>query len=557
MLTRLFISNYALIDRLEIDLEGGLTIITGETGAGKSIILGALALILGERADVRSVRDSSQKTVVEATFDLTGYGMGDFFSQHDIDFFEKECIIRREVSTAGRSRAFVNDSPVNTSVLRQLATRLIDIHSQHSNMLLGTQAFQLEVLDSIAADKDLLDRYEKAYAEYRKLQRHYAELSQEFEKNKAEEDYIRFQLAQLEELQLKPGEDETLDEEQNKLANVAESKETLWNAVSVLNGDDGSVIDSLTSVAQSLERAECNLSDIKGLAERVASAAIELKDVASTLSAVNDNLSADPARLEYVESRINDIYALKRKHNVGSVDDLLELQRQYDARIDRINNSDEELRQCQSQLVAAEHHLLALAADVSAKRKAAAKRFVAQLMPVAQSLGMQNLQFDIAFGKCECSRTGCDVVEFLFAFNKKQQLTAVKNSASGGEISRLMLCIKSIIAESMNLPTIIFDEVDTGVSGDIANRIGQLMDVISHRIQVIAITHLPQVAAHARRHLLVYKTDTDSETLTGVRALDFNQHVGEVARMLSGRDIDEAAIENAKSLIRQIDYNDR
>ncbi len=552
MLTRLFISNYALIDRLVIDVADGLTIITGETGAGKSIILGALSLILGERSDARSVRDSSQKTVVEATFDLTGYDMADFFRQNDIDFFEKECIIRREVSPLGRSRAFVNDTPVNTSVLRLLATRLVDIHSQHSNMLLGSQAFQLEVLDSIAADGILLETYAKAFADYREQQRLLTRLRQDFEKNKAEEDYIRFQLSQLEEMQLKPGEDVDLEDEQNRLANVAESKEVLWNAVSALSGDDSSVIDRLTSVAQWLARTERHLSDIEGLAERVSSAAIELKDVAATLSTVNSDLFDDPARLEHVESRINDIYALQRKHNVDSVDQLIELQQQYASRIDRINNSDEELRQCETRLSEMEGRVAALASEISAKRKAAAKRFIAQLMPVAQSLGMRNLQFDVAFDKCECNRTGCDVVEFLFAFNKKQQLMAVKNSASGGEISRLMLCIKSIIAENMHLPTIIFDEVDTGVSGDIASRIGQLMDSISHRIQVIAITHLPQVAAHARHHLLVYKTDTDTETLTGVRALNPEQHVGEVARMLSGHDVDAAAIENAKSLIRQI-----
>ena len=549
MLTRLHISNYALIDQLVIDFHSGLTIITGETGAGKSIILGALSLILGERADLRGIRNKSSKTVVEAVFDIAGYHLEAFFKENDIDFFEKECIVRREMSASGRSRIFVNDTPVNMTMLKDLTSKLVDIHSQHSNMLLSKPQFQLAVLDNLAGNAELLAKYQQEYCRMKDLQSQLRQLEEEFNTSKAEEDYVRFQLRQLEELKLMPNEDEELESLQNKLSNVTDTKEALWRVETALNGEENSIIAQLSAVTQHLSLAERNLKEISGMSERVRSSMIELKDVAETLSSMSDTLIDDPARLQQVEERLSAIYELEHKHNVDSVNALLEIQGRFQRKIDDIDNSDERMRQVQVLLDEQGKVVSNLAAQLTSARKKSAREFVSALKPHAKSLGMKNLEFSIDFKSIGLTSQGGDAVEFLFAFNKNQPLMPVKNTASGGEISRLMLCIKAIIARNMSLPTIIFDEIDTGVSGDMANRIGDVMGEIAQRIQVIAITHLPQVAAHAVNHLMVYKTDTHDTTLTGVRTLHYDEHVLEIARMLSGSGVNQAAIDNAKSLI--------
>lgn len=549
MLTRLHISNYALIDQLVIDFHSGLTIITGETGAGKSIILGALSLILGERADLRGIRNKSSKTVVEAVFDIAGYHLEAFFKENDIDFFEKECIVRREMSASGRSRIFVNDTPVNMTLLKDLTSKLVDIHSQHSNMLLSKPQFQLAVLDNLAGNAERLVKYQQEYCRMKDLQSQLRQLEEEFNTSKAEEDYVRFQLRQLEELKLMPNEDEELESLQNKLSNVTDTKEALWRVETALNGEENSIIAQLSAVTQHLSLAERNLKEISGMSERVRSSMIELKDVAETLSSMSDTLIDDPARLQQVEERLSAIYELEHKHNVDSVNALLEIQGRFQRKIDDIDNSDERMRQVQALLDEQGKVVSNLAAQLTSARKKSAREFVSALKPHAKSLGMKNLEFSIDFKSIGLTSQGGDAVEFLFAFNKNQPLMPVKNTASGGEISRLMLCIKAIIARNMSLPTIIFDEIDTGVSGDMANRIGDVMGEIAQRIQVIAITHLPQVAAHAVNHLMVYKTDTHDTTLTGVRTLHHDEHVLEIARMLSGSGVNQAAIDNAKSLI--------
>lgn len=549
MLTRLYISNYALIDELEIKFDNGLTIITGETGAGKSIILGALSLILGERADSRSVRNPENKVVVEAAFDISTYALTDFFSENEIDFWEDECIVRREINANGRSRTFVNDTPVNVSVLKELTSRLVDIHSQHSNMLLSKPSFQLSVLDSIANNKEIASKYEVEYICYKNLQKQLLERRSEYEKSRTEEDYIRFQLSQFEGLKLIENEDVELEDLQKKLSNISEIKENLWMINSSLNGEENSILQQLSVISQRLQSTERNLSDIEGLGERVQSALVELKDIAQTVSYVDDQLVDDPQQLETVEMRLNSIYELERKHNAASVNELLSIQQQYENQLSLINNSEDQIAEIEAALGAQHVKVAALASDLSESRKNAAQLFVSELKPLAQALGMKNLAFDIKFVETDFSSTGADAVEFLFAFNKNQALLPVKDTASGGEISRLMLCIKSIIARSMNLPTIIFDEVDTGVSGDVANKIGEMMGDICKRIQVLAITHLPQVAAHGDNHLMVYKADDEESTLTHVKCLNNEEHVLEIARMLSGKDVNHAAIENAKSLI--------
>ncbi len=550
MIKQLHISNYALIDRLDIEFADGLTIITGETGAGKSIILGALSLILGERADLKAIRDADSKTIVEATFDIAGYGLEPFFKEYDIDWDEHECIVRRELSPSGRSRAFVNDTPVALAALRELVTHLLDIHSQHNNMLLSNPQFQLSILDSIAGNADLLGNYHKAYAEYREAEQRLAETVTAMERLKQNEDYIRFQLDQLQAMQLQPDEDQQLEALQARLSNITSLKEALWSVENELDGEENGVLAHLTSVVQRLDEAERCLTEISGMSDRVRSSLIDLKDIAQDVGNIMDTLNDDPSELARVDERLSSIYSLMRKHNAQNVNQLIDIQHDYERQLGEIDHNDEMLEQLKSQVEETFKASTAIAADLSANRRQAATKFVKELLSLALPLGMKNLAFDVQLTPVKLSRSGADHVEFMMAFNKNQRLMPVKETASGGEISRVMLCIKTIIARHMQLPSIIFDEVDTGVSGDVANMIGEMMADIARAIQVIAITHLPQVAANGDHHLRVYKTDNERETLTHVEQLSDQEHVMEIARMLSGKDLNQAAIENAKSLIK-------
>ena len=550
MIKQLHISNYALIDKLDIRFNDGLTIITGETGAGKSIILGALSLILGERADSKAIRDTSVKTIVEATFGIDGYRLERFFKDNDIDWDEHECLVRRELAPSGRSRAFINDTPVQLNTLRELSTRLLDIHSQHSNMLLSTSAFQLSILDSIAGNSQLLEEYRNCYQDYREAAKQLESTRNNIEQLRREEDYIRYQLTELQTKQLKPNEDQELEALQAKLSNINELKESLWAVENQLNSEENSILERLSSVAQHLEAAERNLTEVEGMSSRVRNALIDLKDIAQGVSATIDTLNDDPNELLRVDDRLNVIYTLERKHNVQDVNQLLDIQSEYERKLGEIEHNDDIIEELTSRVNATRQEATQLAAQLTAKRQDAAKRFSKELLALAMPLGMKNLAFEVQFTPTELTVSGADSVEFMMAFNKNQRPMPVKDTASGGEISRVMLCIKTIIARHMQLPSIIFDEVDTGVSGDIANRIGEMMLGIAQNIQVIAITHLPQVAANGDHHLRVYKTDTEVETLTRVETLNPDEHVIEVARMLSGKDIDQAAIENAKSLIK-------
>ena len=549
MIKQLHISNYALIDKLDIPFADGLTIITGETGAGKSIILGALSLILGERADSKAIRDTSAKTVVEATFDIGGYHLEPFFKTNDIDWDEHECLIRRELSPTGRSRAFVNDTPVALTVLRELTTQLLDIHSQHSNMLLSQPAYQLSILDSIAGNGELLINYRTAYKSYREAVKALDETQRAMEELRQNEDYIRFQLDQLQTMQLQPDEDKQLEALQSKLSNITELKEALWSVENDLNSEENSILERLTAVAQRLEDAERNLSEVEGMSSRVRSALIELKDIAQSVSSIMDTLNDDPAELARIDERLNNIYTLQRKHNAQDVNQLIEIQHEYERQLGEIEHNDDIVEELKARVNACRDEAMKMASQLSDKRQDAAKRFGEELLALAMPLGLKNIAFDVEFTSTGLVESGTDNVEFMMAFNKNQRPMPVKDTASGGEISRVMLCIKTIIARHMQLPSIIFDEVDTGVSGDVANMIGEMMLDIASTIQVIAITHLPQVAANGDHHLRVFKTDTQDETLTRVETLGPEEHVMEVARMLSGKDLNQAAIDNAKSLI--------
>lgn len=549
MLQRLIITNYALIDHLEIDFKSGLTIVTGETGAGKSIILGALALILGGRADTAAMRDKDKKTVVEAVVNVSHFDLGDFMRDNELDEAGDELIVRREISPSGRSRALVNDSVVPLAALRDLMTRLVDIHSQHSNTMLARPDFQLSVLDALAAHSALLTDYRACYDEYRQAAHALKKAQTLAEQNRSQEDYLRFQLTQLDEAAIVPHEDEELEAAQKVLANAASIRETLWDVSHMLDDEEDSTLQRLSRAAQKLDQLEGTLSDINGMGERVRTAFIDLQDIAQSIEVISGNINDDPQELARVDDRLNTIYSLVRKHNVSGVDELLTLQEQLREQLSLIDNSEEHIARLTERLNALREQVLTKAEAISSSRRQAATLFIDRVKPLARDLGMKNIEFAIDFNTVEPTTTGCDAIEFKFAFNKNQPLMPVKDTASGGEISRLMLCIKNIIARSIELPTLIFDEVDTGVSGEVAGKIGNLMRDMSRHLQVIAITHLPQVAAHAHAHLQVSKTDTDQATLTSLRELDDEQHVLEIARMLSGDKVGQAAIENARQLI--------
>ena len=550
MLTHLLITNYALIDHLEIDFKKGLTIITGETGAGKSIILGALSLILGERADLKVIRKAENKSVIEASFNIEAYNdMEHFFEQNDIEFFDNECILRREIASNGRSRAFINDTPVTLSVLRELTLRLVDIHSQHSNMLLADALYQLSIIDSVSGNDSIKADYSKQFSQYKKLKVEIEKLKAEYEKNRQEEDYIQFQLDQIAALKLQENEDEELEREQSRLSNVNEIKQCLWSASSVIQDEDNSIVSQLSVLSRSFLQIENVDADLKELSERLQSLMIELKDFSRTISSIQDSYVDDPNELERITERLNNIYDLENKHKLSCVNELIALQHSYEEKLAVITNSDDEIKRMEEKLIIVEKEARTKAKELSLSRRKGAEIFKQELEKTAIPLGMKNLRFEIGFEDCELCAQGMDKVEFLFAFNKQQQLMPIENTASGGELSRVMLCIKAIIAQNMQLPTIIFDEVDTGVSGEIAHKMGEMMGDISNNIQVIAITHLPQVAVKGNNHLKVYKADTDEATYTSMCELTKEERVEEIARMLSGREIDAAAINNARSLL--------
>lgn len=550
MLTHLSITNYALIDSLEIDFKQGLSIITGETGAGKSIILGALSLILGERADLKVIRRTEMKSVIEATFDITKYaGINSFLEHNDIESFENECILRREIAANGRSRAFVNDSPVTLSILRELTLKLIDIHSQHSNMLLVDADYQLQIIDSVSDNEALRNEYRTIFNQYKSIKDQLAVLRDEYEKSKQDEDYIRFQLAQIADLKLQEDEDDELEREQVRLSNVTEIKQCLWATTSVIQDDDNSVLSQLSSISRSFTQIESVDSELKDVSERLQSSIIELKDIARTVSNIQDIYVDNPQELERINERLNHIYDLETKHKVSVVNELIELQHEYERKLALIDNSDEEIKRLEKELDKCEILALNVAKELTQSRQKGSDVFRQTLEKTAVPLGLKNIRFEIVYDKISLSQSGTDKIKFLFAFNKQQQLMPIEDTASGGELSRVMLCIKAIVAQYMQLPTIIFDEIDTGVSGEIAHKMGEMMSEISQTIQVLAITHLPQIAVRGDSHYKVYKADNEDSTFTSMCELSKDERINEIARMLSGKTVDEAAINNAKSLL--------
>lgn len=549
MLQQLSISNYALIDQLDISFGNGLSIITGETGAGKSIVIGALSLILGQRADTKVIRDESKKTVVEATFDVESYDLSGFFEENDIDF-APECIVRREIMPNGRTRAFVNDTPVTLSLLGELSQKLIDIHSQHSNALLLRPSYQLSVIDSLAGNKDLLARYKEVYNLLVQARRIYEQEKEKIEKDKQDEEYIRFQLNQLTEANLEIGEEDILEKKKRKIENLALLQNNLSETCRILNDGDRSVLEMLSDTEKLVAVLESVYENASEIRDRIESASIELKDIADTVRQELSEMDGDIGELEMIDERLSLIYMFQQKFKVHSVEELLALKQDMEQRVSAIDHSEEKLDDMMLQIEALEKNANALADSLSRARKSTAVSFMENLKEKARDLGLKNFNGAIAFERVDFSATGRDKIRFEVSFNVNRQLLPIEETASGGEMSRLMLCIKSLIATKMQLPTIIFDEIDTGVSGEIANKIGVMMKDISSSIQVVTITHLPQVAALGDRHYKVYKQDTEKETVTRMKELDAESRILEIAGMLSGSQVDSAAIENAKSLMK-------
>ena len=555
MIRSLRVSNYALISDVEIDFEPGLDIITGETGAGKSILLGALSLLLGGRADTRVIADSSKKSVIEAVFDTSDApGLDDILADNDIDADAAgEVILRRELSPSGRSRAFVNDTPVNLTVMRDIAMRLVDIHSQHQNMLLSDNNYQLAVIDSLADNRELLADYHRAYEVYKGILREYTATRDMIRRNRDDADFISYQLDEIKALSLVAGEQEALEEERAILENAGAINHDIAEALGALDGEDSGALSALGRATDACNGlADKNIGDISPLAERLESALIEVGDIARTLRDYESRYRDDPERLEVVEDRLGSIYSLELKHHVDDSDALIDLGERLARKLDAIENGDVVLEDLENRAKAAKRDAMVIARSISTARQTAAQAFASALEEEARPLGMKNLRCTIAITPTRLSPTGIDAVEFLFAFNKNSSPLPVRDTASGGEISRLMLVIKTIVGRKMQLPTIIFDEIDTGVSGDIASRIGVMMSRIAENIQVITITHLPQVAARGTSHYKVYKEDNDTSTETKLRRLDESGRIDEIALMLSGDSSNAAARETARVLLSGI-----
>lgn len=550
MLETLHISNYALIDTVDIRFYEGFDIITGETGAGKSIILGALSLLLGGRADTKAVRQSDRKSIIEAVFMVADYpAIKEFCEANDIDWEDTRCILRREISPNGRSRAFINDTPVPLAKLQEVALQLVDIHSQHQNQLLSQPDFQLKVIDTLAGNDMLLRDYTIKFNSFRESLRKLKTARQHFAKSREDEEYMRFQLEQLDQLNPQPGEVEELERDRDVLANMTDIKGNLYTALQALSDAPTNILSLLEEVSEACSALEPILSETDKIPQRLDTLSIEISDIAHTLSAIDQGLNADPRELDAMENRLQALYAMMQKHKASTVEELISIREKLRSRLDRLENADETLSDLEKDTRRALALAKETAGEITQRRRKAAAEFARELKELAVPLGMKNLCCEIKVDPADISATGMDHVEFTFAFNKNQPLMPVTGVASGGEISRLMLCIKAIIANRMKLPSIIFDEVDTGVSGDVANRIGEMMAQIGRSIQVIAITHLPQVAAKGAHHFKVYKEDDDTATHTRINELSPQARIGELALMLSGNANDTAARANAESLL--------
>jgi DNA repair protein RecN (Recombination protein N) len=549
MLCNLVVENYALISKLEIEFRKGLTIITGETGAGKSILLGALSLILGKRADTAVLFDKEKKCIVEGTFDITHYGLERFFTDSGVDY-DDQTIIRREISAAGKSRAFINDVPVTLEVLTELGMKLIDIHSQHQNLNLAYSIFQMKVIDSYAQNQEWLAAYRTHYSAYLEIQKAYRQLSEEAARSKSDLDYYQFQHSQLEEAHLTEGEQEELELELEKLTHAEEIKTSLSQASALLQGEDNSVLHQLKDSMAALSRIRKFLHNDASLLVRTESAYIEIKDVAQELESLNNQLHYDPDRLAQVNDRLNILYSLEKKHRVSTLSELIALREHLKERMDEINAYDYNLEALEKKLAETLTLLNASADQLSRERQKVIVPFEQRVVEMLHEVGIPHAGFNILLDKLDTFHEwGSDKIQFLFTANRNMAVQDISRVASGGELSRLMLCVKSLMSDSTGLPTIIFDEIDTGVSGEIAERVGNIISRMAEKMQIINITHLPQVASKGKYHYLVYKTDNERTTVTRMKLLTHEERQIEIAKMLSGEEVTPAALENAKALL--------
>ena len=557
MLKHLTINNYVLIEALDIDLQPGFSVMTGETGAGKSIILGALGLLMGQRADSGSIMSGAAKCTVEGIFDIEDYGMQALFEENELDYEPQECILRREVAASGKSRAFVNDSPVSVAVLRQIALRLLDIHSQHSNLLLENPAFQLGIVDTVASHSDLLSQYQDCYARLVEARRKLKEMEENLAKKQSDEDYLRFQLEQLDEFKPQPGEDEELKQLQSALSHAEDIKVALSGVDALLNGDDSDngvgAIDALRRSSQTMQQIANVYPAVEAYLERLESVVIEVKDIAADINNLAEDVEYNPARLQQVTERLDALFALEQKHHVNSSEELIALAEDIRSQLSLLTDSEENILALKLQIEADTGKAKKLAEKLSSGRTKAAKQVEKLVKETLVQMDMPAVVFDASIEKTEeLLPSGQDIVTFLFSANKSVTPRPLADVASGGEMSRVMLALKALTSKQMHLPTIIFDEIDTGVSGKVASSMAKIMVQMSSGVgqQVLAITHLPQIAAKGKTHYSVYKEDEGSRTLTHIRQLDEEQRIAELAHMLSGSKVTEAARENAKQLLQ-------
>lgn len=552
MLRQLYIRNFTLIDELDISFKPGFSVITGETGAGKSIILGAIGQILGNRADARMVKAGCDKCVIEAHFDLSNYDMEGFFDDNDIDYEPEDCIIRRELKANGKSRAFINDTPVALTTARELGQQLVDIHSQHQNLLLQKEDFQLNVVDIIAHNSQLLNDYRTLFDGYAKAKAALREKEEECEKDRANEDFLRFQADELVTAQLIDGEQEELEQELETLSHAEDIKGALFDADNLLSGDDRCITQSCKTMLSRLSDIGDVYPAIRQVTERLDSAYIELKDIARDISNLAESIDFDPARLTMANERLDTIYTLQKKHHVESVAELIAIRDSLTARLNDITNSEDMLEDMRRQVENMHRKATEAAARLTESRQEAARHVTEQLLAQMTSLGMPNARFEIKFEAKELAVDGADRISYMFSANKNVPLEPIAQVASGGEVARVMLSLKAMISGAVKLPTIIFDEIDTGVSGRVAEMMAQIMRQMGRADrQVISITHLPQIAALGTTHYKVEKTDTDDTTISRMRMLGHDERITEIAQMLSGSNISDAAIENAKSLLEK------
>lgn len=551
MLKQLYIKNFTLIDELDISFNPGFSVITGETGAGKSIILGAIGLLLGNRADTRQVKAGTERCIVEAHFDLHKYNLQTFFQEHDLDYDEQDCIVRREVSASGKSRAFINDSPVSLQQMKDLGERLVDIHSQHQNLLLRKEDFQLNVIDLMAGNERERNDYTTAYQSYTQARSQLQALKQQMQASHDNEDFLRFQQSELNDAQLTAGEQEELEEQSQLMSHVEEIKSALYESDNLLNADSTGIVNGLRTIINQLHSIENVFPAAEELASRTDECFIELKDISEEISNRLERVDFNPAELERINDRLDHLYSLQQKYHVSSVEELIDIKQNIDEQLSQIDNSDEQLKELQDQLIALESACQDKAKRLSATRQKAARKVEQAMKSRLVPLGIPNVRFEVSLSEKPLSADGTDRVAFLFSANKSTALLPVSEVASGGEIARVMLSLKAMISGSVKLPTIIFDEIDTGVSGRVAEQMAAIMKEMGDADrQVISITHLPQIAAMGATHYRVSKEERKQGTTSSMVMLSQEERISEIAQMLSGSNISEAAISNAKALLQ-------